>query len=169
LWLTFVRNTYAIATALESISEGYAAELDPAWNIKVTVIHDTRLTGVNYPQITVIQPARFRTAFPWRNVLAPIHPAYSDPTLPSRKYRSIYPGGAEQGSDGCINKFALQMQRLVQLDEPPFYLPLHRTSLEAARNKSRKLLKAVEEHGSWSDDIYIDEENSQAQANRKLL
>ncbi|OJA20021.1 hypothetical protein AZE42_13822, partial [Rhizopogon vesiculosus] len=45
--LTFVRDaTYTVATAFESLSEGYAAELDPAWNIK----------------ITVMQPARFRTA-----------------------------------------------------------------------------------------------------------
>ncbi|OAX39112.1 NAD(P)-binding protein [Rhizopogon vinicolor AM-OR11-026] len=58
--LTFARDaTYTVAIAFESLSEGYAAELGPAWNIK----------------ITVIQPARFRTAFPWRNVLVPIHPA----------------------------------------------------------------------------------------------
>jgi hypothetical protein len=72
-------------------------------------------------------------------------------------------------SDGDINKFALQMHRLAQLDNPPFYLPMHRSALKAARNKGQRLIKAEEEYGSWSDDIYIDEENSQAQANRKLL
>ncbi|KAG2364406.1 NAD(P)-binding protein [Suillus spraguei] len=133
--------------ALESLSEGYATELDPAWNIK----------------ITVLQPARFRTAAPWINVLVPVHPAYSDPNLPSRQYRSIYPG-AERFSDGDIYKFALQMYRLVQLDDPPFYLPLHRTALEAAKIKSQKLLEAVEDYGSWSDDIYLEEENSQGRA-----
>ncbi|KAG1865847.1 NAD(P)-binding protein [Suillus subalutaceus] len=134
-------------TALESLSEGYATELDPAWNIK----------------ITVLQPARFRTAAPWTNTLVPIHPAYSDPNLPSRQYRSIYPG-AERFSDGDIYKFALQMYRLVQLDDPPFYLPLHRTALEAAKIKGQKLLQAVEDYGSWSDDVYLDEENSQGRA-----
>lgn len=139
---------YAAAkAALESLSEGYATELDPAWNIK----------------ITVLQPARFRTAAPWTNVLMPVHPAYSDPNLPSRQYRSIYPG-AERFSDGDIYKFALQMYRLAQLDDPPFYLPLHRTALEAAKIKGQKLLEAVEDYGSWSDDIYLEEENSQGRA-----
>lgn len=122
-------------------------------------MHDTT---TQYLQITVIQPAQFRTAFPRRNVLIPIHPAYADPNLPSRKYRSIYPEGAERLADGDINKFALQMHRLAQLDNPPFYLPMHRSALKAARNKGQKLIKAEEEYGSWSDDIYIDEENSQA-------
>ncbi|KAG1878252.1 hypothetical protein F4604DRAFT_601588 [Suillus subluteus] len=123
----------------------YATELDPAWNIKV------------------LQPARFRTAAPWTNTLVPIHPAYSDPNLPSRQLRSMYPG-AERFSDGDIYKFALQMYRLVQLDDPPFYLPLHRTALEAAKIKGQKLLQAVEDYGSWSDDVYLDEENSQGRA-----
>jgi hypothetical protein len=114
------------------------------------------VTGINCPQITVIQPANFRTAITRRNILAPIHPAYSDPNLPSRKYRSIYPG-AECFSDGDIDKFALQMYKLVQLDDPPFYLPLHRTALEAAWKKGQNLIKAVEEYGNWSDDVYIDE------------
>jgi len=147
-------------TAFESLSEGYAAELDPAWNIKVTLMHATRSAGIcNCSQITVTQPARFRTAAPWNNILLPIHPAYSDPNLPSRKYRSIYPG-AERFSDGDVNKFALQMYKVVQLDEPPFYLPLHRTALEAATEKNQKLIKAVQDFGSWSDDVYIDEEDS---------
>lgn len=142
-----VAHYAAAKAALESLSEGYATELDPAWNIK----------------ITVLQPARFRTAAPWTNTLVPIHPAYSDPNLPSRQYRSIYPG-AEHFSDGDIYKFALQMYRLVQLDDPPFYLPLHRTALEAAKIKGQKLLQAVEDYGSWSDDVYLDEENSQGRA-----
>jgi len=142
-----VAHYAAAKAALESLSEGYATELDPAWNIK----------------ITVLQPARFRTAAPWTNVLVPVHPAYADPNLPSRQYRSIYPG-AERFSDGDIYKFALQMYRLVQLDDPPFYLPLHRTALEAAKIKGQKLLQAVEDYGSWSDDVYLDEENSQGRA-----
>jgi hypothetical protein len=132
--------------------------LDPAWNIKVTLTHDTRLTGINFPQITVIQPANFRTAAALTKRLLPIHPAYSDPNLPSRQLRSMYPG-AERFADGDINKFALRMHWLAQLDEPPFYLPLHRTALKAARNKSQKLIQAVEEYGSWSDDVYLDEED----------
>jgi len=132
----------AVKAAFETLSEGYAAELDPAWNIK----------------ITVIQPARFRTAASLTKRLLPIHPAYSDPNLPSRQHRSIYPG-AERFADGDINKFALRMYWLAQLDEPPFYLPLHRTALEAARNKGQKLIRAVEEYGSWSDDVYLDEED----------
>lgn len=142
-----VAHYAAAKAALESLSEGYAAELDPAWNIK----------------ITVLQPARFRTAAPWSNVLVPVHPAYSDPNLPSRQYRSIYPG-AELFSDGDIYKFAVQIHRLVQLEDPPFYLPLHRTALEAAKIKGQKLLQAVEDYGSWSDDVYPDEENCQGRA-----
>lgn len=56
------------------------------------------------------------------------------------------------------------MYRLVQLDDPPFYLPLHKTALEAAKIKGQKLLQAVQDYGSWSDDVYLDEENSQGRA-----
>ncbi|KIJ21372.1 hypothetical protein PAXINDRAFT_94965 [Paxillus involutus ATCC 200175] len=44
---------YAAAkAALECVSEGLAAELDPSWNIK----------------ISIIQPALFRTNAPWANI-----------------------------------------------------------------------------------------------------
>jgi len=52
------------------------------------------------------------------------------------------------------------MHKLVQLDEPPFYLPIHRSAVEAAWDKGQKLIKTVEEYGDWSDDIYIDEKDN---------
>ncbi|KAH7924637.1 NAD(P)-binding protein [Leucogyrophana mollusca] len=137
---------YAAAkAALECLSEGYAAELDPTWNIK----------------ITLVEPALFRTQAPRKNILAPVHPAYTNPLLPSRKYRSLYgQPGIELLSNGDSDKLASAMYRLATLDDPPFRLPLHKVALDAAGRKGRGLLEAANTYKTWSDDIYLDDDNT---------
>ncbi|EIW82705.1 NAD(P)-binding protein [Coniophora puteana RWD-64-598 SS2] len=129
-----------VDVALEALTEGYKAELDPAWGIK----------------ITLVEPALFRTNAPWSNTLEPVHPAYSDPSLPSRKYRCLYPG-AERFSDGDSDKLAEVMHRLANEEDPPFRLPLHRVAVAAAKRKGLGLVEAAEKYGGWSDDVYLDE------------
>ncbi|KAH7915191.1 hypothetical protein BJ138DRAFT_1142229 [Hygrophoropsis aurantiaca] len=131
---------YAAAkAALECLTEGYVAELDPRWNIK----------------ITLIEPGLFRTAAT-NCTIEPVHPSYQDPSLPTMQYRSLYPG-IERIFTGDPDKLALAMLKLVDLENPPLHLPLHRVALEGAREKAEILTKAADDYASWSDDIYVDE------------
>ncbi|KAF8552529.1 NAD(P)-binding protein, partial [Imleria badia] len=134
-----VAHYAAAKAALECLSEGLAAELDPSWNIK----------------ISIIQPALFRTNTAWSTAVDPVHPAYSDPDLPSRKTRNLYPGElAERLYNGDPKKFARAMYRLAHMDDPPLYLPLHRVAVEAAKARGEGLIQTAEEYASWSKDVY---------------
>jgi len=132
---------YASAkAALECLSEGYISELDPEWDIK----------------ITLIEPGLFRTSVIQNHVAEPIHPAYaSNASLPTRKYRALYPDIEKTHFDGDPAKFAEVVYKLSRLDEPPVRLPLHRVALESARQKGESLLEAAEKWSSWSDDVYF--------------
>ncbi|KAG2153662.1 uncharacterized protein EDB93DRAFT_208120 [Suillus bovinus] len=132
---------YASAkAALECLSEGYISELDPEWHIK----------------ITLIEPALFRTSVVQNRVEEPVHPAYaSNASLPSRIFRDLCPHIEETHFDGDPAKLAEMIYKLSYLDEPPVRLPLHRVSLESARQKGKLLLEAAEKWSSWSDDIYL--------------
>lgn len=46
------------------------------------------------------------------------------------------------------------MYRLAYMDDPPFYLPLHRVAVQAAKAKGEGLIRAAEEYADWSDDVY---------------
>ncbi|EIW82693.1 NAD(P)-binding protein [Coniophora puteana RWD-64-598 SS2] len=135
-----VAHYAAAKSALETLTEGYKAELDPTWGIKMSII----------------EPALFRTGCVPRNIIEPVHPAYSDPSLPSRKYRSIYPG-ADQFSDGDSNKLAQAIYRLTCMDDPPFRLPLHHVAVSAARKKGLNFIQVADKFASWSNDIYLDD------------
>jgi len=132
---------YAAAkAALESLTEGYISELDPDWHIK----------------ITLLEPALFRTPLTQTCKMEPIHHAYaSNPSLPSRKYRALYPGIEETSFTGDPAKFAELVYKLSRLDDPPIHLPLHKVSLESARKKGEAWLEAAEKWASWSDDVYF--------------
>ncbi|KAG1865838.1 hypothetical protein DFJ58DRAFT_770489, partial [Suillus subalutaceus] len=126
--------------ALECLSEGYISELDPEWNIK----------------ITLVEPGLFRTSVIQNCVTEPVHPAYaSNASLPTRTYRALYPGIEQTHFDGDPAKFAEMVYNLSRLDEPPVRLPLHRVALESARQKGELLLEAAEKWSSWSDDVYF--------------
>ncbi|KIJ21371.1 hypothetical protein PAXINDRAFT_64761, partial [Paxillus involutus ATCC 200175] len=91
--------------------------------------------------------------------LQPIHPAYSDPNLPSRKIRNLYDPGdlAERASDGDPKKLAQAMYKVAYMDDPPFYLPLHRVAVQAAKEKGERLIQTAEKYASWSHDVYFDQ------------
>ncbi|KAG2367754.1 hypothetical protein BDR07DRAFT_1271415 [Suillus spraguei] len=134
---------YASAkAALECLTEGYIDELDPEWHIK----------------ITLIEPGLFRTSMIQSRVTEPVHPAYeSNPSLPTRKYRALYPDIEDTHFNGDPAKFAEVAYKLSRLDDPPIRLPLHRVALESARKKGESLLETAENWSSWSDDIYLRE------------
>lgn len=134
---------YAAAkAALEALSDGYATELDPAWNIK----------------ISCIEPGLFHTSAPANSTMLPPHPAYTSPSLPVTQYRALYnhPDGIEHIFTGDPAKLAQLMLRLADLADPPARLPVHAVSLAAVRHKGEGLVKTVDEYASWSDDVYLE-------------
>lgn len=107
--------------ALEGFSESLAQELDPAWNI----------------QITIIEPGPFRTGMFRDNMqLVPQHPAYADPELSGSKFRQYMTSTV---ADGDTEKAVVVIEKLTHLDDPPLRIPLHRLAVRAGREKVKSL------------------------------
>lgn len=87
-----------------------------------------------------------------------VHPAYTNPLLPTMKLRSILTGDAvDQLFNGDPDKFAVAVYKAAYLDDPPLRLPLHHLSVNIFREKGKQLLETAEKWGSWSEDILIKE------------
>ncbi|KIJ64083.1 hypothetical protein HYDPIDRAFT_112615 [Hydnomerulius pinastri MD-312] len=124
---------------LEGFSESLADELDPAWNIK----------------ITVIEPGPFRTQISQANCqMAPVHPAYANPSLPGSQFRTIFT--QDFLYDGDPDKACVAIEKVSRLENPPMRLPLHRRVVEMATRKGKSLQEVAEQYGSWSKDLYFD-------------
>ncbi|KAG1781249.1 NAD(P)-binding protein [Suillus placidus] len=122
--------------ALEGLSESLAKELDPAWNIKVTII----------------EPGPFRTKiFKENQRLTSQHPAYASPGLPSSKFRQFITSG---NIDGDADKAVVAIEKLTHLDDVPMRLPLHRKVIVSTRDKIKILTKDADNFESWSEDLY---------------
>ncbi|KAG2343360.1 NAD(P)-binding protein [Suillus weaverae] len=122
--------------ALEGLSESLAKELDPAWNIKVTII----------------EPGPFRTKiFKENQRLTSQHPAYASPGLPSSRFRQFITSG---NIDGDADKAVVAIEKLTHLDDVPTRLPLHRKVVASTRDKIKILAEDVGNFESWSDDLY---------------
>ncbi|KAF8841862.1 NAD(P)-binding protein [Paxillus ammoniavirescens] len=124
--------------ALEGLSECLARELDPAWNIKVTII----------------EPGIFRTKMNYRQngkVIAQ-HPAYTNPTSPSSQTRA----SLSPEIDGDADKATAAMEKLVHLDHPPLRIPLHKQAVADVKARIQNVLDEVHAYESWSDDLYVD-------------
>ncbi|KAG1728899.1 hypothetical protein EDB19DRAFT_1642247 [Suillus lakei] len=122
--------------ALEGLSESLANELDPAWNIEVTII----------------EPGPFRTKiFKENQRVAVQHPAYANPGLPASQVRQFI---ALNRIDGDADKAAVAIEKLTHLDEVPMRLPLHRKVVVSTRDKVKSLTEDVDNFESWSEDLY---------------
>ncbi|KAG1727469.1 uncharacterized protein EDB91DRAFT_891518 [Suillus paluster] len=123
--------------ALEGLSESLAKELDPAWNIKVTII----------------EPGPFRTKiFKENQRVTSQHPAYANPTLPSSQVRQFI---ASDKVDGDADKAAVAIEKLTHLHDVPMRLPLHRKVIASAREKIESLTGDVNKFETWSEDLYL--------------
>ncbi|KAG8221645.1 NAD(P)-binding protein [Butyriboletus roseoflavus] len=124
--------------ALEALTEALAYELDPAWNIK----------------ITILQPGPFLTEITTTNRhLAPPHPAYTNPELSGSKWRAIFESGGFV--DGDPKKACIAFEKASRLEDPPMRLPLHRRVLDMANEKGKSLIETAEKYRHWSDDLYL--------------
>jgi len=106
-------------------------------------------------QVTILEPGPFRTKCPTVNMITdPVHPAYTDPSLPTTQLRSIF-ANPNPIFNGDPEKFAEAVYRVAYLEDPPLRLPIHRASLVTLREKGRELLETAQKWESWSEDVLI--------------
>ncbi|KAM5540770.1 hypothetical protein V8D89_005414 [Ganoderma adspersum] len=124
--------------ALEGFSETLASELDPAWNIKVTIV----------------EPGAFATsATKGDNQWAPAHPAYDRPELPAAAFRSTWAGFVPPGDP---RKGMETVYKLASLEQPPLRLQLGKDAVGAARAKTSAFLADTDKYESWSEGLVRD-------------
>ncbi|KAI0775563.1 NAD-P-binding protein [Trametes elegans] len=124
----------ATKSALEGLTESLAAEIDPAWNIK----------------ITLIEPAGFSTGGQDKVSWGPPHPAYSNPELPGTKMRA---GFAQYGGGLDARQGAEVLYRIAAVEDLPLHFPLGDRAILHTRKKAQALLADTEKTESWSAGI----------------
>ena len=151
--------------ALEALSEGLAEELDPSWNIKVD--RPSPFSSASYInvlltrpptvscQVIILEPGPFRTKCPADNMRAdPVHPAYTNPLLPSMQMRRIFEN-PNTTFNGDPEKIAEAVYKVASLEHPPLRLPIHPQALGVLREKGKHLLDAADEWESWSEGVLL--------------
>ncbi|KAH8102104.1 hypothetical protein BXZ70DRAFT_53867 [Cristinia sonorae] len=124
--------------ALEGYAQTLASELDPAWNIKVTIV----------------EPGPFRTNAAKNMIHVPVHPAYTDPECPTVMVRNWLKAFQDVGGDPV--KFSKQILRLVDLENPPLRIALGKACIHEIEQQSKGVLAGLKEYASWSDDLEYD-------------
>ncbi|TFK33284.1 hypothetical protein BDQ12DRAFT_615547, partial [Crucibulum laeve] len=109
-------------------------EIDPNWNIKVTII----------------EPGPFVTNILEKAPMLPGHPAYISKSLPTVALRDnpnliVVDGDAEKASEA--------FWKISNLENPPERFLIHRKTAQSARKKVQKLTQALDE--ALVEGIYI--------------
>ncbi|OCH95133.1 NAD(P)-binding protein [Obba rivulosa] len=121
--------------ALEGISEALAKELDPSWNIKVTIIEPGAFITEGQSKITHIDPL----------------PAYAK--APAAFIRSSMSALTQKPSGADPLKAVKAFYRLANLPEPPLHFPIGEDAIEAVRRKTAGLLADTDAFTSWSEGL----------------
>ncbi|KAI0354401.1 NAD-P-binding protein [Trametes cingulata] len=132
--------------ALEGFTESLAKEVDPAWNI----------------QISLVEPGAFKTSvFNAGLVTVPTHPAYANPALPVNHVRGAFMKNA--GQEGIETAFDLtpadtakgvaKIIELSGLQSPPLHFPLGKDAIAFVRAKIAALTEEIDKYESWSDNL----------------
>ncbi|KAI0741673.1 NAD(P)-binding protein [Daedaleopsis nitida] len=124
----------ATKSALDALSEALAAEMDPTWNIKISIVS----TGP------------FDTPIYTKGHWPPSHPAYDAPNAPTAGLQSFY---ENYGPTGDPRKGMEAVYRLASLEDPPLHFPLTKYSLEGYKAKAAQLREAAEKYASWSENL----------------
>ncbi|KAI0671249.1 NAD-P-binding protein [Trametes maxima] len=124
--------------ALEGLTESLFHDLDPAWNIKVTII----------------EPGGFRTEGHGKVIWSPAHPAYSNPDLPISHIRKLVGNFTPSGD---VQKAVRAIYDVAGLPEPPLHLPLGKDAVALARQKITSLTVDADKYEYFSTDLEVDE------------
>ncbi|KAM5541156.1 hypothetical protein V8D89_005085 [Ganoderma adspersum] len=101
--------------ALEGASEALAAEIDPAWNIKVTII----------------APGWIRTEVVPKAIWSTEHPAYQNPDLPASQIRRV---GLENTVTWKVAKRSAEaFYKIACVPNPPLHFVVGKDAIEGAR------------------------------------
>ncbi|EMD37827.1 hypothetical protein CERSUDRAFT_83583 [Gelatoporia subvermispora B] len=126
--------------ALEGLSEALAKELDPSWNIKVTIIEPGIFITEGQSNMTVIEPLPVYSSSPAsivRQMLVDLQtkPAGSDP-----------------------RKAVEAFYRLTSLPDPPLHFPIGKDAIEGIRRKAEGLIRDTNTYASWSEELEVTSE-----------
>ncbi|CAL1712890.1 unnamed protein product [Somion occarium] len=125
--------------ALEGVTSALVQELDPEWNIKVTIV----------------EPGNFRTK--GVDKLADgtyTHPAYTKPTLPSVAVIAYLSDGKPKGAD--TSKAVQRIHDLAADPQPSLRFPLGKDSLEMVKGEAKSILEDAAKYESWSEGLEFD-------------
>ncbi|KAH9894798.1 NAD(P)-binding protein [Cubamyces lactineus] len=123
--------------ALEGLTESLAQELDPAWNIK----------------ITLIEPGWFHTNMKDATQWSLPHPAYTNPELPAAQLRA---GWGSSLFPGDVGKGAAAIYKIAALTDPPLHFPLGEDAIAMMQAKSAGIKQVIEGYSSWSEGLQRD-------------
>ncbi|KAJ3565769.1 hypothetical protein NP233_g7435 [Leucocoprinus birnbaumii] len=113
----------------EEVGRSLFDELDPKWNIK----------------ITIVEPGPFNTKVINEHLISlPPHPAYTDPKLGVNISRAWMTPAKLTPMAGNVAKGAALFYRLSILEDPPFRLPLHPRVLDRARHHIKSLQDGID-------------------------
>ncbi|KAI0086341.1 hypothetical protein BDY19DRAFT_908321 [Irpex rosettiformis] len=124
--------------ALEAITQSLAEELDPNWNIKVSLV----------------EAGAFRTLSIQSAKRFPIHEAYLTPTSGLAKVEKLF-GHLEKPETklGDTIKFAEKIWELAALPNPPLRLPLGQDAVGFVEDQLKLVSTDLEAYRSWSSDL----------------
>ncbi|TFK83918.1 NAD-P-binding protein [Polyporus arcularius HHB13444] len=117
--------------ALNGLTESVAAEIDPAWNIK----------------ITLIEPGSFDTELIRKTTFSNPHPAYDNPDLPFTRLRESWSTRVGRGDS---RKAVQAFYKLADLKDPPLHFIVGVDANEMARKKLADLQASLDLYESWS-------------------
>jgi len=121
--------------ALEGFTQALSGELDPDWNIKISLVD---LGGFKSDALT-------RSA-----IHLPVHPAYTKPGLPATVSREFF---ARKDTVGDPRKVVVKWYELAQLSDPPMRLVLGKDAVRLVRTQIEGLTKDLDAREDWSNDL----------------
>ncbi|KAJ6600387.1 hypothetical protein DFH09DRAFT_1355680 [Mycena vulgaris] len=126
----------ASKSSIEAFTEAVRMELDPAWNIKMTVV----------------EPGGYATGWEKGMQVFPHHRAYNFPHMPTVMAREMFKDF--KGFDGDPEKAVrLLYFKLAKAENPPKLLPLGKDSQFMVAAKLKGLQEEIEQYRSWSDGL----------------
>ncbi|PCH43824.1 NAD(P)-binding protein [Wolfiporia cocos MD-104 SS10] len=120
--------------ALEGLSTSIAAEIEPEWNIK----------------ITLIEPGAFQSNIADVAIRPEPHLAYASPTSRVSLFRSNITARELLGNTAKATEV---IYKLAGLSKPPLRFPLGKDSVSQAKQLLAEFQTEVDQYGSWSDEL----------------
>ncbi|CAL1698988.1 unnamed protein product [Somion occarium] len=129
--------------AVEGLHDSLAKEIDPEWNIKLTLVEPGYFQTSSMTKVTA------------NGAKLPPHPAYTKPTLPSAVMRA-WSDSAQVGVGSDPVKGMKKVFELAAMPDPPLRFPIGADVIEVFSARSKALAETVEKFGSYSNNLELD-------------